>query len=147
MKGGHNAHVEVADIDLKSKMAANTDLLSRWMTSYQKMKPGGDLRLEIKVIYFEPEFGFDAYGGPVSSLALFLSSVSSIKVDNKPKQPIQHQFLLDAITKLIGDNCANRDTILTQLKTHGHNINDKALTRAFSALVDDGVLYKPDRTL
>ena len=68
------------------------------------------------MIYLEPEFGFDAHGRPVTSLAQFHSSVSSIKVDIRPKQPIQRQFLLDAITKLIGDNSANWDTILTQLK-------------------------------
>ena len=54
---------------------------------------------------------------------------------------------MDAIPRLIGDNRANRDNIRTQLRTHGYKINKKALTRALSALVDDGVLYKPDRNL
>ena len=110
-------------------------------------EPADDLRLEVKVVELGPEFGLDAHGRPVTSLALVPSSVSSIGVEIKPKQPTQHQVLMEAIPKLIGDNRANRDTIRNQLKTHGHNINEKALTRALSALVDDGVLYKPDRSL
>lgn len=110
-------------------------------------EPADDLRLEVKVVELEPEFGLDAHGRPVTSLALVPSSVSSIGVEIKPKQPTQHQVLMEAIPKLIGDNRANRDTIRNQLKTHSHDINEKALTRALSALVDDGVLYKPDRSL
>ena len=41
-------------------------------------EPADDLRLEVKVVELEPEFGLDAHGRPVTSLALVPSSVSSI---------------------------------------------------------------------
>ena len=110
-------------------------------------EPADDLRLKIKVVELEPEFGLDVHGRPVTSLALVPSSVYSIGVNIKPKQPTQHQVLMDATPRLIGDNRATRDTIRNQLKTHGHDINEKALSRALSALVDGGVLHKPDRSL
>ena len=110
-------------------------------------EPADDLRLAIKVVDLESEFGLDAHGRPVTSLALVPSSVSSNGIDIKLKQPTEHKVLMDGIPKLIGDNRANRDTIRTQLKMHGHDINEKALSRALLALVEDGVLYKPDRSL
>ena len=83
----------------------------------------------------------------MTSLVLVPSSVFSNGIDIKPKQPTQQKVLMDAIPKLIGDHRANRDTIRTQLKMHDHDINEKALSRALSALVEDGVLRKPDRSL
>jgi len=145
---GHSALMGAADVGLKIENGRQDRFTVKMNDKPPKDdEPADDLRLEIKVVELEPEFGLDAHGRPVTSLALVPSSVSSIGVDIKLKQPTQHQVLMDAIPRLIGDNCANRDTIRTQLNSHGHDINEKALSRALSALVDDGVLHKPDRSL
>jgi len=145
---GHSALMGAADVGLKIENGQRDRFTVKMNEKPPKDdEPADDLSLEIKVISLESEFGLDTQGRPVTSLVLVPSSAPNIELNIRPKQPTQHQVLMDAIPRLIGDSRTNRDTIRNQLKTHGHNINEKALTRALSALVDDGVLYKPDRSL
>lgn len=145
---GHSALMGAADIGLKIENGRQDRFTVKMNDKPPKDdEPADDLRLEIKVVNLEPEFGLDAHGRPVTSLVLVPSSVSSFGVDIKPKQPTQHQVLMDAIPRLVGGKRASRDLIRGSIKSHGLDVNERAISRALSSLVDSGVFRKAGRDI
>ena len=140
---GHSSFDGAADLGLAIKYGKKDRFILKLDAKPPKDdEPALDLHLKAISTDLGEEFGFDAEGQAITSLALELSEIKPPKDLDNIKHKSKQQVLKKLVTDLLLEGPLSRGEICQKLEISDTEFSDKTLTRTLNAMLEGSVISK-----